>query len=60
MQVHIGAVEERIAFAENGDGQPGIEMPGNGFGRLVVELGDQALIAFVVLVDFGRHRIKER
>ncbi|MNV98178.1 hypothetical protein D3C71_1934060 [compost metagenome] len=57
MQVHVGTIEQRVAFTEHGDRAPGGKMRRYRFGRRIVEVGDLGLVGAIVLVDFGRHRI---
>ncbi len=60
MEVHVGAVEKRIALAQHRDCPSGEKMRGDGLGRGVVEVGDLALIGVMILVDLSRHRVVER
>ncbi len=60
MQMHVGAVEQRIAFGDHGDDAAGVEMRGDGRGRRVVERGERLAIGGVRLGDLGRDRIEQR
>ena len=60
MQMHVGAVEQRIALAENGDGAAGIEMARHGGGGVVVEVADGIAVGRLARRHLGRHRIKQR
>ena len=60
MQMHVGAVEQRIAFAEDGDGAARIEMARHGGGGLVVEVADGIAIRGRARRHLGRHRIEQR
>ncbi len=60
MQMHVGAVEQRVAFAENGNRPASLQMRGNGGCGDIVEAGDLALVVVVFLVDLGGNRIVER
>ena len=44
MQMHVGAVEQRIALAEHRDGAAGIEVGGDRRGGGVVEVADRAAV----------------
>ena len=44
MQVHVGAVEQRIALAEHRDGAAGVEMRGDRRGGGVVEVVDRVAV----------------
>ncbi len=60
VQVHVGAVEERVALADHGDIAPGIEMRGHHLGRRVVEVGDHALVAERRLERLGGDGVDQR
>ena len=60
MQVHVGAVEQRIALADHGDGAAGIEMGGDRGGRGVVEVLDLDCSRPRALAgNLGRHRVAQ-
>lgn len=60
MQVHVRAVEERVAFADHRDVAPRIEVRTDDRGGRVVEIGDHRLVAERRRQCLGRHRIDER
>ena len=60
MQVHVGAVHERVAGAEDRDVPARVEMGGDLRGGVVVEGGHGALVAAGMVGVFGRNRVRER
>ena len=60
VQMHVGAVEQRIALAEHRDGAAGIEMARDRGGGGVVEIADGVAVATPRSSDLGRHRIEQR
>ena len=60
MQMHVGAVEQRVALADHRNRASGFEMRGNLGGGLIIEIPDRIAIAGAAFRQFGRHRIKQR
>jgi hypothetical protein len=60
VQVHVGAVEQRIAFAHHGDDAPGIDMRCDRRRSSIVEFAHRVAISRLVLPNFGGHRIDQR
>ncbi|KGC52753.1 hypothetical protein DO65_4952 [Burkholderia pseudomallei] len=60
MQIHVRAVEERIAFADHRDVAARVEMRGDERGRRIVEIGDHGFVAKRRRQRLGRHRVDER
>ena len=60
MEVHVGAVEERVAFREDSDRQPGVKAGGDTCRRGVEEPVDRLAIGGIGLRDLGGHGIEER
>ncbi len=60
MQVHVGAVEQRIALADHRDAAARIEMSGERGGAAVVEGRDPAAIGGLMPGNFGGHGIEQR
>jgi hypothetical protein len=58
-KIHRGAVEERVALAEQRHVLPALQPPGDGLGRRRVTPGHGADIAAVVMGDLDRHRVVE-
>ena len=56
MQMHVGAVEQRIALADDGDHAAGVEMGGHFARGRVIERADDVAIGCFFLWHFGRHR----
>ena len=44
MQMHVGAVEQRVAFAQHGDRPAGLEVLGDRRRRRLVEAADRARV----------------
>ena len=60
MQMHVGAVEQRIALAEDRDGAAGIEMARDGGGGVIIEVADGFAVGGRACRHLGRHRIEQR
>ena len=60
MQVHVGAVEHRIAFADHGNHASGFEMRGDLGGGFIIEVADRVAITGAAFRQLGRDRIEER
>ena len=58
--MHVGAVEQRIALADDRDGAAGIEMARDGRRGVVVEGADRLAIGGAVPGELGRHGIEQR
>ena len=56
VQMHVGAVEQRIALADHGDDAAGVEMRGDFRRGAVVEIADGVAIAVAVRRQFGGDR----
>ena len=60
MQMHIGAIEQRIALAEDRDGAAGIEMARDGGSRGIIEVADGFAVGDRACRHPDRHRIQHR
>ena len=60
VQMHVGAVEQRIALADHRDDAAGIEMRGDCSRGAVVEIADGIAVAVAVLRQFGGDGIEQR
>src|SRR5580692_7780584 len=58
--MHVGAVEQRIAFADHGDDAAGIEMRGDCSCGAVVEIADGIAVTVAVPRQFGGDGVEQR
>ena len=59
MHVHVGAVEQRIALGEQRHVAAGVQMRGDLFGALPVEVLHRAGVAARVVDGLGGHRVDQ-
>ena len=60
VQVHVGAVEERVALADHRHVLAGVQQPGDLLGAGVVEVGDHILVGERRGELLGGHRVDQR
>ena len=60
MQMHVGAVEKRVALGQDDNAAARLQMRGDVRGRLLVERIDQSTVVGSIASDLGRHGIEQR
>jgi hypothetical protein len=59
MQMHVGAVEERIALAQHRDRASRLQMRGHRLGRFGIEAADLVAVVFMVARDLGGDGVEQ-
>ncbi len=59
VQMHVGAVEQRVAFGEQRHVAPGVQVRGDALGRVGVEVFERTGVAAGMIRGLGGHRVDQ-